>query len=196
MEFKISKKEISEINETPDVKFPKYTSQIINCANQNAQATRAKMVGQLSDLFPQYLDLCDEISIKSWEKWYEEGHPDSIKNATDKIMLQLENLNSAIKLIDRNLVESWVRDLVINKTYNGLYVQKAILKKLAENNKTTYRLACPSEESKGIDGFVGDVPYSVKPTTYKQMGRLSESIDVKMIYYNKTKTNIKFEIED
>ena len=48
----------------------------------------------------------------------------------------------------------------------------------------------------GIDGYVGEVPYSVKPDTYKTMGRLSETIDVKMIYYSKTKTNLKIEVED
>jgi len=43
---------------------------------------------------------------------------------------------------------------------------------------------------------VGDTPYSVKPDTYKTMGRLSETIDVKMIYYTKTKTGLKIEVEE
>lgn len=33
--------------------FPKYTSQLINLANQNAQGSRPKTVGQLSELFPE-----------------------------------------------------------------------------------------------------------------------------------------------
>ena len=36
------------IGETKD--FPKYTSQIINLANQNAQGTRPRVVGQLTEL--------------------------------------------------------------------------------------------------------------------------------------------------
>ena len=67
---------------------------------------------------------------------------------------------------------------------------------LAERTGGTYRLATPEEESKGIDGFVGDVPYSIKPDTYKTMGRLSETINVKMIYYTKTKAGLKIEAED
>jgi len=94
------------------------------------------------------------------------------------------------------MVEKWVEDLVINKTFNGLYVQKAILASLAKKKGTTYRLATSEEESKGIDGYVGDVPYSIKPDTYKTMGRLSEAIDVKMIYYSKTKTGLKIEVEE
>lgn len=67
---------------------------------------------------------------------------------------------------------------------------------LAEKRGTTYRLATQEEESVGIDGYVGNIPYSVKPDTYKIMGRLSETIDVKMIYYAKTKTSLKIEVED
>ena len=94
------------------------------------------------------------------------------------------------------MVHKWVEDLIISKTYNGLYVQEAILSKLAEICEKDYRLATPEEESQGIDGFVGNVPYSIKPDTYKTMGRLSEVIDVKMIYYSKTKTGLKVEVED
>lgn len=94
------------------------------------------------------------------------------------------------------MVEKWVEDLVVSKTYNGLYVQAAILSKLAENLDTNYRLATPEEESEGIDGYVGDTAYSVKPDTYKTMNRLSEIIDVKMIYYTKKKTGLTIEVEE
>ena len=94
------------------------------------------------------------------------------------------------------MVMQWVKDLVITKTFNGLYVQKAILAKLALVSGKQYRLANPDEEAKGIDGFVGDTPYSIKPETYRTMNRLSEIIEVKMIYYTKTKTSLKIEIED
>ena len=94
------------------------------------------------------------------------------------------------------MVQHWVEDLIINKTFNGMYVQKAILASLADLKDTDYRLATPDEEAKGIDGFVGSTPYSVKPDTYKTMGRLSEVIEVKMIYYTKTKTGLKIEVED
>lgn len=66
----------------------------------------------------------------------------------------------------------------------------------AKRKGTTYRLATPDEESQGIDGYVGNKPYSIKPDTYKTMGRLSERIDVTMIYYTKTKTGLKIEVEE
>ena len=138
----------------------------------------------------------EEITIENWRKWYVEKHPEAFDKATEKIFAQVQNLQKAIPQIDREMVKQWVEDLVINKTFNGMYVQKAILASLAERKNAGFRLATPEEESKGIDGFVGEIPYSVKPDTYKTMGRLSERIDVKMIYYTKTKTGLKIEVED
>ncbi|MGI6751808.1 MAG: MjaI family restriction endonuclease [Anaerovoracaceae bacterium] len=54
---------------------------------------------------------------------------------------------------------------------------------MAEKIGLTYCLATPDEESKGIDGYVGNTAYSVKPDSYKTMGRLYKKISVKMIYY-------------
>ena len=196
MKYTLKNELIENFNESKSFSFPKYTSQLINWANQNAQGTRPVVVGQMSELFPEFMNSGMEITIENWRKWYIEKYPEAFENATDKIFAQVQNLRNAIPLIDREMVEKWVQDLVINKTFNGMYVQKAILASLAEKRGTTYRLATPEEESIGIDGYVGEVPYSVKPDTYKTMGRLSETIDVKMIYYSKTKTNLKIEVED
>lgn len=196
MKYSIKNESIEAYNESETSKFPKYTSQLINWANQNAQGTRPIVVGQMSELFPEFMASGKEITIDNWRAWYIERYPEAFEKATDKIFAQVQNLRDAIPLIDRKMVEQWVEDLVINKTFNGLFVQKAILASLAEKKGTTYRLATPEEESVGIDGYVGDIPYSVKPDTYKTMGRLSETIDVKMIYYSKTKTGLKIEVED
>lgn len=60
----------------------------------------------------------------------------------------------------------------------------------------SYRLATPEEESKGIDGYVGDTAYSVKPVSYKNMTHLQEKIPVKMVYYVKTSDGLEIEIEE
>ena len=127
---------------------------------------------------------------------YISQYPYAIDDATDKIYAQVENLKEAIQLIDRDMVREWVEDLVVVKTFNGLYVQKAILRKIAEMKGRNYRLATPEEESQGIDGYVGVIPYSIKPDTYKTMGRLSETINVKMVYYTKKKTGLTIEVEE
>ncbi|MDR0931518.1 MAG: MjaI family restriction endonuclease [Victivallales bacterium] len=195
MIYNISNEEIRHFNNNAPAEFPKYTSQLINLANQNAQGTRPNMVGQMSDLFPEYCNYTFEISIDNWSAWYQAKYPNALDAATDKIYSQIENLKSAINLIDRNMVREWVEDLVISKTYNGIYIQKAILAYLARHNNCNYRMSGPDEESMGIDGYVGDTAYSIKPDSYKTKSGLSEQISVKMIYYTKTKTGLTIDVE-
>ena len=196
MKLIIKNEEIQALNESPNPRFPKYTSQLINLANQNAQGTRPKVVGQLTELFEEYQKNEKEINIDTWKKWYLSKYPKAINDATNKIYEQIQNLKNAMELIDKNMIQKWVEDLVITKTYNGLYVQKAILYKISKIKQTDFRLSKPEEESAGIDGYVGNVAYSIKPDTYKTMSRLSESINVKMVYYTKTKSGIEIEFEE
>lgn len=195
MKLTIKNEELLELNESSTTQFPKYTSQLINLANQNAQGTRPKVVGQLSELFQEYQKNTDEISIDTWKKWYLSKYPKAIEDATNRIYEQIQNLKNAITLIDRNMIQKWVEDLIITKTYNGLYIQKAILSKIAKIKQKDFRLSKTEEEAIGIDGYIDNVPYSIKPDTYKTMSRLSESIEVKIIYYTKTKSGIEIEFD-
>lgn len=187
MQIKLTNKEIRESLEVETPSFPKYVTQIINLANQNAQGTRPRVVGQLSDLIQEFTGK----TIDEWEQWYLQKYPDAIKTAKEKILEMVENLKDAINKIDDNMVNDWVWDLVIVKTFLGLKFQEAILKKAAEIKGVDYRLSDNTDESKGIDGYIGDIPVSIKPDTYKVKRSLSENIDVKIIYYKKVKDGIE-----
>ena len=76
--------------------------------------------------------------------------------AGDKIVAQMKDMKQVLQPIDREIIREWVEDLVIVKTYAGLRFQEAIMKKLAELEGKSYRLAEPGEESKGIDGYIGE----------------------------------------
>jgi hypothetical protein len=167
--------------------FPKYTTQIINLANQNSQGTRPRVVGQLSELIHQ----CPYKKYEEWEKWYLSKHPQAIDEATRRINRMINNLRKAINQIDENMIRNWVEDLVLVKTFIGLRFQEAILKKLSSMVRTNYRLAKPEEESKGIDGFVGETPVSIKPITYKTKPALREKIEAEIVFYEKVKDGIK-----
>ncbi|MGC8913912.1 MAG: MjaI family restriction endonuclease, partial [Thermoplasmata archaeon] len=111
-----------------------------------------------------------------WEDWYLKKKPDAIKNATEKILQKLKELKDAMDKIDMDAVEEWARDLVIVKTFAGLRFQEVILRKGAEIKGTSYRFANPDEESKGIDGYIGEIPVSIKPYTYDVKASLPEHI--------------------
>lgn len=171
--------------ETPE--FPKYVSPLINLANRFAQGTRPKVVGQMSDLIQHFTGK----SISEWEKWYIKQKPEAIKEATEKIFQKVKELRNSLDKIDRETVQKWVEDLVIVKTFMGLRFQEAILKKGAELKNANYRLSESDEESKGIDGYIGDAPVSIKPDTYKLKDSLPERINIKIIYYRKIRGGIE-----
>ena len=193
--FLIRKEIIQSVNGLTIEEFPKYTRQLMNLANQNAGATRPRNVGQMSELFPEYRKLDENISRTGWKAYYMRDHGADVEIAVHKIMEQLLHLQNAIQQIDEPMVRRWVMDLLINKTYDGMYFQKAILQVLAERRQTSFRMANPKEEALGIDGYVGDIPYSIKPITYRTMTRLPEEISCNMIYYEKVSNGIRVEVE-
>ena len=85
MIFTLKHESIEKINETEKTIFPKYTSQLINLANQNAQGTRPNVIGQLSELFPEFLCSDEEKNLQGWSEWYKHRYPLAIENATKKI---------------------------------------------------------------------------------------------------------------
>lgn len=171
--------------ETPE--FPKYVAPLINLANQYAQGTRPKVVGQMSELIQEF----EGKTLSEWEKWYLEKKPEAIKNATEKILQKLKELKNSLNKIDQTMVEQWVRDLVIVKTFAGLRFQEAILKRGAEIKVTNYRFAEPDEESRGIDGYIGNIPVSIKPHTYEVKAALPEHIPIRIIFYKKIDDGIE-----
>lgn len=189
MKIRIKGRDIQKLLLAPEPDFPKYTTQIMNLANKNSQGTRPKVVGQLSNLIQEF----SGSSLDEWKSWYLEKHPEAIKNAAERISDMVELFKDAINKIDKTLIEEWVTDLVIVKTFVGLKFQEAILKKIAESKGLTYRLATPEEESKGIDGLIGSTAVSIKPITYKMKPELLEKIDAELIYYSKIKNDLEIE---
>ncbi|MFV0173712.1 MjaI family restriction endonuclease [Empedobacter falsenii] len=187
---KISNSELQSSLSGKTYIFPKYTTQIMNLANSNAQGTRPKVVGQMSDLIQEF----PGNNIREWEEWYLANHPDAINNATSKIWNMIQEFQKVIGSIDENMIKEWVEELVIVKTYSGLKFQDAILKRVAEETNSTYRLANPEEESKGIDGYVNNKAISVKPISYKTKN-LSENIEEPIIFYDKKKDGISIEYD-
>jgi hypothetical protein len=175
----------------PSPDLPKYVSPLLNLANQYAQGTRPAVVGQMSELIQEFRG----SRYADWREWYTQRKPDAIERATDKISRMVESFRSALAKIGGEMIRDWVEDLVIAKTFVGLVIQGPVLKEVAAVRGVDYRLAEPEEESRGIDGFIGAKPVSIKPVTYKAMGTLPESITCEMIYYEKKRDGIEIEFE-
>jgi uncharacterized protein YukE len=192
MKIKLTNEQIRQSLDIPSPSFPKYVRQIINVANQNAQGTRPRVVGQLTDLIKEF----PGKTLDEWEQWYLQRYPNAINMAKEKIVSMLENFKDAMRKIDENMVYEWARDLVIVQTFVGLQFQEAILKKAAEIKGVNYKMAEKTGESQGIDGYIGGVPVSIKPDTYKLQRLLREEIPARIIYYKKVKNGIEVDYSE
>jgi hypothetical protein len=189
--IKIKNSEVEQLSNASQYEFPKYATQIINLLNSNAHGTRPAVVGQMSELIQEF----DGKSIEEWILWYNERQPHAIENATEKIFNMYHSMSEAFSMITREMIEEWVKDLVYTKTYCGLRFQSAILAFLAAKVSKSWRLANVEEEAQGIDGFIGDTPIQIKSITYKMEARLSEIIEVPIVYYEKKKDGISIEYD-
>ena len=170
----------------PVIGFPKYTTQIINLAGSNAASSRPKVVGQMSDLTVE----SEARTLQEWREFYMASRPDAHQAAADKIEAMIENLRVAMDCIDRDMIDEWVDDLLINKTFYGFRAQDVILGQMSQRLGLTLTQATPEDESRGIDGYLGGRPVSVKPTTYKQKA-IGENIACPIIYYEKRSNGIR-----
>ena len=190
--IKIKNEEVTQLLDAEVVSFPKYATQLINLANQNAQGTRPEVVGQMSELIKEFKGK----KLEEWGKWYLNKHPEAIEKAKTKILQMMENFKEVITLIDAQMIESWVKDLVIVKTFVGLKFQEAIMKRVAATMGKGYRMSDSEDEAKGIDGYIGEIPISIKPQTYESKQMLPEIIGVHIIFYDKVKDGINIFFED
>ena len=184
--------DVEQLSNASQFPFPKYATQIINLLNSNAQGTRPQVVGQMSELIQQF----NGHTIQEWIDWYSQRQPNAVENATERIYNMYNLMKDAFNSITKEMIEAWVKDLVYTKTYCGLKFQSAILAFIAEKKNTTWRLANVEEEAQGIDGYIGNQAVQVKSVTYKMESRLSEIIDVPIIYYDKKKDGISIEFDD
>lgn len=118
-----------------DPDFPKYTTQIMNTANQNAQGTRPNVVGQMSELIEDYKQEDPNGSYENLERFYYENcnGEERIQEATRKVYEMVVKMREATEEIDEAMVQRWIQDLVLYKTYTGLERnEEAIFKKLSE----------------------------------------------------------------
>jgi hypothetical protein len=184
--IRLSEEEREELVADIDPEFPKYTTQIMNTANQNSQGTRPPTVGQLSEIIEEYKEEHPEGEYEDWVNFYFENYDGEkrIEEATDKVFEMVVKMREATEEIDREMVNRWVKDLVLYKTYTGLgRNEEAILNKLSQEYDLPYKIGTAEDESKGIDGYLGKQPVSIKPITYKQKSRLQEEIQAPIVYY-------------
>ena len=122
--IKLSFQELAEGLTGEKIEFPKYTSWILNQVNRISQATRPRIVGQMSELIKQ----CPERSFEGWKRWYLETHPDAIKNATQRISSKLKEVKDAFDEIDEELKKNGLKTLFLSRHFSASASRRPYLK--------------------------------------------------------------------
>lgn len=190
MKVKIKNNQIKEAMNWEYYNFPKYSTMVINQVNQVARGTSKKIVGQISDLVIE----SNAKNLNDWIVFHNSLFPDAVEEATNKILDKAQEMEMTAPYLNREIVKEWVKDLLYPKSFFGIYMQEYILKRIANDRNVEYKLATPEEESKNIDGWIGDIPVSVKPNTWREDISIYD-INVKLITYKKNKDNVEFEFD-
>ena len=186
MRTKITKTKKKELKKKTLEHFPDYTTFIINRASETAQATRPNIVGKMTELFEEFTKQSEmnstPITLESWQNFYTKEKPYAIQNATEKAWSMVLNFKSAIELIDYHMVEEWISDLILKKTFFGLN-NESLIRLHFKDKGLDVRNSNSQEESQNIDLFIEDKPYQIKPISYKNERSISDRIEIPIIFY-------------
>lgn len=191
--FRISEEErerlvADDVEEFP-FDTPKYTTYLLNPAINLSQSNRPEVVGQMSDIIEEFREAHPEGTFEDWVEFYFEEYngEERLEESAKKAYPMVEKMRNAFEQIDEEMTRRYIRDLVLFKTYEGFDIQETILRKLGDMYDAEVRRATASEESKGIDGYIGAQAVQIKPNTHKD--NLQETFDVPVVYYDENKTN-------
>ncbi len=185
--------DVIELLRKKKIDYPKYLYNHINVACTQRGATSWRKVGKLHAM---HRDKKGGFrTLGEWRNYYLKRYPGAIKEATSLIMEDFDMLevSKMIRAMVQHYVEEFVENLLIDQTFRGLKIQEIILRKTTEVfDKSGYTWSTDKEDGRGIDGYVGNIPVSIKPDSCN----LKKASGVKLITYkiNEKKSELSFTV--
>jgi hypothetical protein len=189
--FEISDEERERICRGHVEDFPKYTTQILNLANQNAQSTRPRVVGDMNDLIEEFEEKHPNGTFEDWKEFYlkEKEGERKLDESSDKLLEMVKRIKDAMEKIEENMAERYIRDLVLYKTYTQIDHPEVIIKRTANQFQLDYEIGGDTY----IDGKIGDVP--VRVVSMQEASGISTADNVARIVYKENKSNNGLEVD-
>lgn len=176
-------KDVGAANEFPDL-----TSELISLANHLSKATTRKKLGNPTSVIEEF----EGKTFEDWERFYEQKRPGALDTASREIYDAMAKLRKALKLVDKELVRHWVEEAVLKRTYAVWRIQETILRHIAKLQGKPFRQADDQESEAGIDGFIDECPFSVRPISHYFKGPPEEQdAQVDVVYFEKAKSGLK-----
>jgi hypothetical protein len=156
----------------------------------NAQATRPKHIGNLSLMKRNF----NGQSIEEWKKYLTDVDPYIIDKVVSKIMDKSIEMCITAPYLNYDTIKIWAEDLIFNKTFIGFYIENLVFDTVSKKfGLKFHRQLTSNDESQGIDGYLNDKPFNVKPKTFKNKKTPSNKVNCEIIYYNLENNLIKIE---
>lgn len=175
--------------------FPLYTATLLNLACNTFQANRRSNVGFVSELFQAYKQTEITPTCETWKTYYKNAVPDGVERCAEKTWEGVQKFRKALESLKKEDCTRYANDLLINKTFEGLAIQEAILDAIAAENGTVHsKHVLAEDEQVGIDGYIGDLPVSIKPESYKQ-SLSKDTIEAPIVFYKKAERKHKIVIQ-
>jgi hypothetical protein len=126
----------------------------------NAQATRPKHIGNLSLMKRNF----NGQSIEEWKKYLTDVDPYIIDKVVSKIMDKSIEMCITAPYLNYDTIKIWAEDLIFNKTFIGFYIENLVFDTVSKKfGLKFHRQLTSNDESQGIDGYLNDKPFNVKP---------------------------------
>jgi hypothetical protein len=168
--------------------FPDLTSDLISLANHLSKATTRKKLGNPASVIEEF----EGKTFEDWERFYEKNRPGALDTASREIYSAMEKLRNALELVDKELIRHWVEEAVLKRTYAAWRIQETILRHIAKLQGKPFRQADDQESEAGIDGFIGERPFSVRPVShYFKAPPEEQGTQVDVMYFEKAKRGLK-----
>jgi hypothetical protein len=178
--------------ETVEVELPTYSNTLISMISNNARATRPESIGNLGQLKSEFKG----ETFEEFKKFILSKNPKMIETAVDKILNKAEQMELRPSYINYSTVKIWLENLIFIKTFRGLYIESLCFKTISEKYNLSFIKGTIEDDSKGIDGYLNNKPYNVKPSSYKNKYDKSTRVNCDIIFYTIKKNILEIEYDE
>jgi len=117
---------------------------------------------------------------RDWTQWYHEQMADSLNEETDRMKLMIERIISSLGQLTDNDIKDYCRERLITDSFIGSEAKRAILKKLAMEHKTSFKVA---DKDSAYDGYLDKAPIIIKHYESSQDDTLDEVTLASTVFY-------------
>jgi hypothetical protein len=143
----------------------------LNSLVKRSQANHKKNIGDQVSLRTQYLKEHPDGNEQGFIEWQELNNNkfDGIAAGAQKMMQVRDKMVAELMGITPEKCGNYLLNL-IGKTLPGIAIQERIGKEIAKSLGLRRRKSKPEEDSRGIDLWIGQESYSIKPSSYQLSG--------------------------